>query len=88
MVCGAAGATEDEGQDFEEEEEEDEEDEERPGAGRAEGGLDGGGSLPALLMEGEDGRGEVEDGRHSLTEDKESGGMENSSAERMTGRKS
>lgn len=34
------------------------EEDERPGAGRAKGGLEGGGSLPALLEEGE----EVEEG--------------------------
>lgn len=43
-----------------EEEEEDEDEDKRPGAGRAEGGLEGGGSLPALLEMEE--RGEVEDG--------------------------
>lgn len=35
-------------------EEAEEEEMERPGAGRAEGGLDGGGSLPALLDSGEE----------------------------------
>lgn len=92
MVCrvgGAAqdgeGVTEDGGQDLEEDEEEEED--ERPGAGRAEGGLDGGGSLPALLMEGED-SGEVEEGRQGLTEDKASVGLENSSAGTMKRKKS
>lgn len=68
--------TEDGGQDFEEEEEEDE----RPGAGRAEGGLDGGGSLPTLLAEGEEERGEVEEGRQDLGEDRESLELDSSSA--------
>ncbi len=48
------------------EEEEDEEDNERPGAGRAEGGLEGGGSLPALLDKGEEERGEEEGRRKGL----------------------
>lgn len=51
-------------------EEEDNEEEERPGAGSPDGGLDGGGSLPALLEEGEEEeRGEVEGRRKDLTGD-------------------
>lgn len=51
-MTGAEGG----GEDLEEgEEEEDEvEEEDRPGAGRAEGGLEGGGSLPALFDEGKE----------------------------------
>lgn len=59
-------------------EEGEEEEDERPGAGRAEGGLEGGGSLPALLDEGK----EEEEGRRkglrgeeeSVRLDKSSGG--------------
>lgn len=56
-LTGAGGGGEALGEDEEDEEEE------RPGAGRAEGGLEGGGSLPALLEEGKVERSGEEVGR-------------------------
>lgn len=56
-MTGAGGGGEALGEDEEDEEEE------RPGAGRAEGGLEGGGSLPALLEEGKEEGSEEEVGR-------------------------
>ncbi len=68
-------------------EEEEEENEERPGAGRAVGGLEGGGSLPALLDEGEEQRGEEEGKRKGFKGEDESMRLDKSSRGRVSRRR-
>lgn len=78
-VTGAGGGRG--GEALEEGKEGEEEEEKRPGAGRAVGGLEGGGSLPGLLEEGEVEEGGEKEGRtkglrvkESVRPDKRSGG--------------
>lgn len=78
-MTGAGGGGEALGEDEEDEEEE------RPGAGRAEGGLEGGGSLPALLEERKvEGSGEEVGRRKGLRGEEASMRLDKSSGEGET----
>lgn len=87
-MTGAEGGGEDLEEGEEEEEEDEVEEEDRPGAGRAEGGLEGGGSLPALFDEGkEEGSGEEHGRRKGLRGEEELMRLGKSSRGRMRKRR-